>query len=109
MWDHTKHSKFNFFWWDTTTFLSYQEETSYESSLLVQQSGALALSSLHNVFLSLTSNAKSIYILLAKNQLNNSNNVNFTGNFKFIKTIVYIELYNFNLNYVKIFINRNGI
>ncbi|CAD1469714.1 unnamed protein product, partial [Heterotrigona itama] len=79
IWDHTKHSKFNFFWWDTTTFLSYQEETSYESSLLVQQSGALALSSLHNVFLSLTSNAKSIYILLAKNQLNNSNNVNFTG------------------------------
>ncbi|XP_043517748.1 origin recognition complex subunit 2 isoform X2 [Frieseomelitta varia] len=79
LWDHTKHSKFNFFWWDTTTFLSYQEETSYESSLLVQQSGALALSSLHNVFLSLTSNAKSIYILLAKNQLNNCNNANFTG------------------------------
>lgn len=79
LWDHTKHSKFNFFWWDTTTFLSYQEETSYESSLLVQQTGAIALSSLHNVFLSLTSNAKSIYILLAKNQLNNNNNVNFTG------------------------------
>ncbi|XP_033344218.1 origin recognition complex subunit 2 isoform X2 [Bombus vosnesenskii] len=79
LWDHTKHSKFKFFWWDTTTFLSYQEETSYESSLLVKQSGALALSSLHNVFLSLTSNAKSIYLLLVKNQLSNSNNVNFTG------------------------------
>ncbi|KAG6795306.1 origin recognition complex subunit 2 isoform X1 [Apis mellifera caucasica] len=79
LWDHTKHSKFNFFWWDTTTFLPYQEETSYESSLLVQQTGALALSSLHNVFLSLTSNAKSIYILLAKYQLSNNNNVNFTG------------------------------
>ncbi|KZC12422.1 Origin recognition complex subunit 2, partial [Dufourea novaeangliae] len=79
LWDHKKHSKFDFFWWDTTTFLSYQEETSYESSLLVQQSGTLALSSLHNVFLSLTSNAKSIYILLAKYQLSNSSNVNFTG------------------------------
>lgn len=81
VWDHIKRSKFNFFWWDTTTFLSYQEETSYESSLLVHQSGSLALSSLHNVFLSLTSNAKSIYVLLAKYQLSNSSNVNFTGNF----------------------------
>lgn len=80
VWDHTKHAKFNFFWWDTSTFLTYQEETSYESSLMVQQSGALAVSSLHNVFLSLTSNAKSIYILLAKYQLQNSNNVNITGN-----------------------------
>ncbi|XP_033324873.2 origin recognition complex subunit 2 isoform X1 [Megalopta genalis] len=79
LWDHVKRSRFNFFWWDATTFLPYQEETSYESSLLVQQSGALALSSLQNVFLSLTSNAKSIYILLAKNQLNNSSNATFTG------------------------------
>ncbi|OAD53930.1 Origin recognition complex subunit 2 [Eufriesea mexicana] len=79
LWDHTKHSKFNFFWWDTTTFLSYQEETSYESSLMVQQSGALAVSSLHNVFLSLTSNAKAIYVLLVKYQLNNSSNANITG------------------------------
>ncbi|XP_078032722.1 origin recognition complex subunit 2 [Augochlora pura] len=79
LWDHVKRSKFNFFWWDASTLLPYQEETSYESSLLVQKSGALALSSLQNVFLSLTSNAKSIYILLAKNQLNNSSNSNFTG------------------------------
>ncbi|CAK9808460.1 Origin recognition complex subunit 2 [Anthophora quadrimaculata] len=79
LWDHTKRSKFKFFWWDTTTFLSYQEETSYEGSLLVQQSSALALSSLHNVFLSLTSNAKSIYILLAEYQLKNGSNVNYTG------------------------------
>nr|XP_034193940.1 origin recognition complex subunit 2 isoform X2 [Osmia lignaria] len=79
LWDHKKRSKFNFFWWDTTTFLPYKEETSYEGSLLVKQSGALALSSLHNVFLSLTSNAKSIYILLAKYQLSNNTNANFTG------------------------------
>ncbi|XP_026672479.1 origin recognition complex subunit 2 isoform X2 [Ceratina calcarata] len=78
LWDHTKRSKFNFFWWDTTTYLPYQEETSHEGSLLVQQSGALALSSLHNVFLSLTTNAKSIYILLAKYQLSNYN-ANYTG------------------------------
>ncbi|XP_076300972.1 LOW QUALITY PROTEIN: origin recognition complex subunit 2-like [Lasioglossum baleicum] len=79
LWDHIKRSRFNFFWWDTSTLLSYQEETSYESSLLVQQSGALALSSLQNVFLSLTSNAKSIYILLAKYQLSNSGTATFAG------------------------------
>ncbi|XP_032663128.1 origin recognition complex subunit 2 [Odontomachus brunneus] len=70
LWDHIKRAKFNFYWWDATTFLPYQAETSYESSLLVQQSGTLALSSLQNVFLSLTSNARAIYILLVKYQLN---------------------------------------
>ncbi|KAG7190071.1 hypothetical protein KM043_006209 [Ampulex compressa] len=79
LWDHVKRSKFNFFWWDVATFLPYQEETSYEGSLLVQHSGALALSSLHNVFLSLTSNARSIYILLVKHQLSNNNNINYYG------------------------------
>ncbi|XP_043265638.1 origin recognition complex subunit 2 [Colletes gigas] len=79
LWDHIKRSKFNFFWWDTTTFLPYREETSYEGSLLVQESGTLALSSLHNVFLSLTSNAKAVYLLLAKHQFNNPSNVNSDG------------------------------
>ncbi|XP_014469777.1 PREDICTED: origin recognition complex subunit 2 [Dinoponera quadriceps] len=72
LWDHIKRAKFNFYWWDATTFLPYQAETSYESSLLVQQSGALALSSLQNVFLSLTSNARTIYILLVKHQLSHT-------------------------------------
>lgn len=52
--------------------MPYEAETSYESSLLVQTSGALALLSLQNVFLSLTKNAKDIYILLVKYQLTNS-------------------------------------
>lgn len=79
VWDHIKRAKFNFYWWDATTFLSYQTETSYESSLLVQQSGGFALSSLQNVFLSLTTNARAIYLILVKYQLNNNNN-NFAGN-----------------------------
>ncbi|KAI4495559.1 hypothetical protein M0802_008571 [Mischocyttarus mexicanus] len=79
LWDHTKHSKYNFYWWDTTTLLPYEAETSYESSLLIQHSGALALSSLINVFLSLTSNARAIYKLLIQHQLDNSNNSDFSG------------------------------
>ncbi|KYQ49923.1 Origin recognition complex subunit 2 [Trachymyrmex zeteki] len=78
LWDHVKRAKFNFYWWDATTLLSYQAETSYESSLLVQQSSGLVLSSLQNVFLSLTSNARAIYLILVKYQLNNSSS-NFTG------------------------------
>ncbi|XP_020292113.1 origin recognition complex subunit 2 [Pseudomyrmex gracilis] len=78
LWDHIKRAKFNFYWWDATTFLPYQAETSYESSLLVQQSGGFALSSLQNVFLSLTTNARAIYLILVKYQLNNNSN-NFAG------------------------------
>ncbi|KYM96112.1 Origin recognition complex subunit 2 [Cyphomyrmex costatus] len=78
LWDHVKRAKFNFYWWDATTLLPYQAETSYENSLLVQQSSGLALSSLQNVFLSLTSNARAIYLILVKYQLSNSSS-NFTG------------------------------
>lgn len=80
VWDDIKRAKFNFYWWDATTFFPYQAETAYESSLMVQQSGALALSSLQSVFLSLTSNARAIYLILVKYQLNNSSH-NFTGNY----------------------------
>lgn len=79
LWDHMKHSKYNFYWVDATTLLPYEAETSYESSLLIQQSGALALSSLHNVFLSLTSNAKAIYKHLIRYQLDNGSTSDFTG------------------------------
>ncbi|CAB4057248.1 ORC2 [Lepeophtheirus salmonis] len=46
IWDQKKLSKFNFIWYDTTTFLSYTQETLNENSLMVQQTNALALSSL---------------------------------------------------------------
>lgn len=71
-------AKFNFYWWDATTFLPYQAETANEDSLLVQQSGAFALSSLKNVFLSLTSNTRAIYLILVRYQLDN-NSKNFRG------------------------------
>lgn len=58
VWDHSKMCVFNWLWYEMTTFLPYTEETSYENSLLVQQTGALALSSLTHVLRSLTPNAR---------------------------------------------------
>ncbi|XP_016360670.1 origin recognition complex subunit 2-like isoform X1 [Sinocyclocheilus anshuiensis] len=58
IWDQAKMSMFNWLWYETTTYLPYTEETSYENSLLVQQTGALALSLLTHVLRSLTPNAR---------------------------------------------------
>jgi len=71
LWDQNKLSKLNFIWFDTTTFLPYREETLNESSLMVKNSGALALNSLTHVFASLTPNAKKIYIIIIKFQMEN--------------------------------------
>ena len=79
MWDQSKCSRFNWLWYDTTTYTGYIEETAYENSLLVQQTGGLALSSLTHVMKSLTPNAKGIFLLLAKYQLENKNNSNYIG------------------------------
>jgi len=71
LWDQNKLSKLNFIWFDTTTFLPYREETLNESSLMVKNSGALALNSLTHVFASLTPNTKKIYIIIIKFQMEN--------------------------------------
>lgn len=79
VWDHTKLSNFNFSWWDVTTMLPYTEETAFENSMLVNNSGGLALSSMKNVFLSLTNNSRGIFLVIVRNQLNNKGNSNFQG------------------------------
>nr|CAD7398672.1 unnamed protein product [Timema poppensis] len=79
IWDQKKLSRFNFLWWDVTSLLPYTSETSFETSMLVQHSGAVALASLRNVFQSLTSNARQIFLIVAKYQLNNKSNSNYTG------------------------------
>lgn len=79
MWNNTKLSNFNFVWFDVTSFLSYIDETSFENSLLVQNSGALELSSMKSVFQSLTTNARGVYIILVKHQLKSSGNPNYQG------------------------------
>ncbi|KAL1517209.1 hypothetical protein ABEB36_001003 [Hypothenemus hampei] len=72
IWDHGKLSKFNFTWWDVTNYMTYQHETEYEMSSMTQHSSVLALSSLRNVFLSLTQNSKTIYLKVAKYQIEHS-------------------------------------
>ncbi|XP_061400898.1 origin recognition complex subunit 2 [Musca vetustissima] len=79
LWDQTKLSNYNFSWWDCTTMLPYTDETSFENSLLVQNSGELALSSMRSVFLSLTTNSRGIYMIIVKHQLKNKGNPNYQG------------------------------
>lgn len=79
MWDHAKQSLFNWLWYETTTYSPYTEETSYENSLLVKQSGSLPFSSLTHVLRSLTPNARGIFRLLIKYQLDNQDNPSYTG------------------------------
>uniref|UniRef100_A0A8D1ZI14 Origin recognition complex subunit 2 n=2 Tax=Sus scrofa TaxID=9823 RepID=A0A8D1ZI14_PIG len=79
VWDHAKQSLYNWLWYETTTYSPYTEETSYENSLLVKQSGSLPLSSLTHVLRSLTPNARGIFRLLMKYQLENQDNPSYTG------------------------------
>ncbi|XP_002742449.2 origin recognition complex subunit 2-like [Saccoglossus kowalevskii] len=79
VWDQTKSSRFNWLWYDVTTYEPYIEETSYENSLLVQQSGVLALSSLTHVMRSLTPNARGIFLLLARYQMEQKDNSSYIG------------------------------
>ncbi|XP_046846223.1 origin recognition complex subunit 2-like [Xenia sp. Carnegie-2017] len=79
IWDQSQMGRFNWLWYDVTTFEPYTEETSYENSLLVQQSGSMGLSSLIHVFQSLTANAKGIFLLIGNYQLERSNEVNYVG------------------------------
>ncbi|XP_013190320.2 origin recognition complex subunit 2 [Amyelois transitella] len=79
LWDHSKLSKFKFTWWDVTTFLPYNEETSYENSLMSHRSGALQLSSLRSVFQSLTTNAKGIFNIIINYQLENQKQAHYQG------------------------------
>lgn len=62
-----------------TSFEPYKEETSYENSLLVQHTGALALSSLVHVFRSLTPNARGIFILIVGHQIEEKDNSCYIG------------------------------
>ena len=75
-----------------TSFEPYKEETSYENSLLVQHTGALALSSLVHVFRSLTPNARGIFILIAGHQLEEKDNNSYIGE-KFVNSSLDREQY----------------
>lgn len=80
VWDQIKCSRFRWLWQDVTTYSQYLSETSYENSLLAQQSGALALRSLTHVMQSLTPNARKIFQLLARYHLENASDAAYLGN-----------------------------
>jgi len=71
IWDQQCLSKLNLIWFDCTTFLPYMEEAGGADSLMVRKTGQLALASLGSVWASLTPNAKKIYIVIIKYQIEN--------------------------------------
>lgn len=79
IWDQERSSTFRWLWYDVTTFDPYADETSYENSLLVQQSGMLALSSLTHVLRSLTPNARGIFNMLVEFQLEHKDDGTYNG------------------------------
>lgn len=79
LWDYSKLSKYNFSWWDVTSFVPYTEETSFENSIMTHKSGALQLSSLRSVYQSLTSNSKGIFTILIEHQLANQKQAHYQG------------------------------
>lgn len=82
MWDQTCMDNFNFVWYDCTTMLPYKNETAFENSVFFQNSGELDLAAMSNVFRSLTTNARGIYMILVKNLIANHKDSNYQGKFK---------------------------
>ena len=79
IWDQIKFGRFNWAWHDCTTFEPYKMETSYENSLLMKHSGSLVLSSMTHVVQSLTPNARKIFELLSRHQLEHNEESSYIG------------------------------
>nr|prf origin recognition complex protein [Drosophila melanogaster] len=79
LWDQGKTCSFNFSWWDCTTMTPYTNETAFENSTTVQNSGELATSSMRSVFSSTTTNSRGIYMTIVKYQLKNKGNATYQG------------------------------
>uniref|UniRef100_A0A2H8TVW7 Origin recognition complex subunit 2 n=1 Tax=Melanaphis sacchari TaxID=742174 RepID=A0A2H8TVW7_9HEMI len=80
MFDNTKLGDYNFIWMDCTNFLPFTVETNFIQSLMVKNIGTQhSFSGLNNVFKSLTSNAKSILLLLIKDRIENKNDKRYGG------------------------------
>lgn len=79
IWDQGLFSSFNWLWYDVTTYQDYTEETSYENSLLVQQSGALTLSSMTHVLKSVPPNVQGVFNILVEAQLEHKDDISYSG------------------------------
>jgi len=87
IWDQHCLAQLNLLWFDCTTFLPYTEEAGGADSLMVKKTGQLALASLASVWASLTPNAKKIYTILLRYQLDHGAEVdNYAG-------LAFMELY----------------
>ena len=75
LWDQQCLSKFNFIWFDCTTFLPYLEEAGGVDNLMVKKTEEVALASLGSVWASLTPNAKKIYTIIIRYQIENMDGV----------------------------------
>jgi len=71
IWDQFKLARFNFIWFDSTTFLPYREEAAGES-VMVKASGGLQLASISHVLAAVTPNARKIFQILSKYQIENT-------------------------------------
>ncbi|XP_065176634.1 origin recognition complex subunit 2-like [Sycon ciliatum] len=69
MWDGSRLVQFNWLWQEVHTFCNYIEETSYENSIMVRQTGKLVYTALVHVMESLTRNGRGIFKLLAEAEL----------------------------------------
>ncbi|KAJ8325759.1 Origin recognition complex subunit 2 [Batrachochytrium dendrobatidis] len=72
LWDTVKMTRFNWLWQDATTFASYIEETSFENSMMLQQS-EIGLQRTLQVLRSLTVNVRKIYRILIDHQITANN------------------------------------
>lgn len=79
LWDKVALTRYNWAWQDATTFEPYSSETSYENSILLQQSGALAMSSLTHVLQSLPERAQKIFELMATYHLEHKQDAAYAG------------------------------
>lgn len=76
LWNQETSRRFRFVWINATTFEPYVLESSLEP---LKSSASNALSSLKHVFCSLTPNARKIFLLIARHQLDNAESPLYAG------------------------------
>ena len=79
LWNQWQTSRFNWIWYNATTYAPYCSEVSYENYMIGSQTGALALSSLLHVLKSLTPSSCSIFELLAHHQIDHVDDSSYLG------------------------------
>lgn len=68
LWSEAAMGRLAWLWKHVPSLEPYAEETSFENSLVAQSGGALQLASMRRVMMSLTPNARGVYLLLARHQ-----------------------------------------